>query len=448
MENVKTNHKLMNIIIITLTIIIIFSFFIGFYFEENSAGGGVVPELHHHWKNFQIFLNNDFLTAINLTKGGSDKFGMNYDSSRTPLVPIIQAFFLSFVELNQEFVPEELFNFRAVIFSISLMGPIIFYYCLKKKFTSTPKVLLILLPISVLFLSPYYRTSAFWGFAENYTFLSMLLSYFYYQKLIDFKKDQPKKNINFNLFLITFFSSLCVYFDVKAIIVPILCYFFILRSNLPIKSILVTTIYYLIFSLPMIYLFFLWKGPIPPTQMLARDAGFAFYIENIGYSISIISFYLLPLIFFKHDNFNSVVKLLTKKKFIIFSILSIFYIVFLNYFFDFSNQIFLGKGIIHKVIELLSENENLKILITNFAFIISIFIIVLFVDKKLDIFIILFFISFSCISLWLFQEYFDPIILIFAFTFFGTQLYITAPKVLLLTSYQSLFLISAIIYYN
>ena len=95
----------------SLTAIIFISFIVGFFLEENAAGGGNISELRFHWQNFQLFLNNDFLTAINLTAGGTDALGNTYASSRSPLIPIIQSFFISFFNVNKTFIPEDLFYF-------------------------------------------------------------------------------------------------------------------------------------------------------------------------------------------------------------------------------------------------------------------------------------------------------------------------------------------------
>ena len=186
-SNVTLNQVILNNL---LTAVIFISFIVGFFLEENSAGGGNIDELKHHWRNFQLFLNNDFFTAIKLTAGGSDALGNSYSSSRTPLIPIIQAFFISFFNVKKIFIPEDLFYFRFVIFILSLSAPIIFYKCLRKKFLFTQKDQLLLLSSLILLLSPYFRTSAYWGYTENFTFIAMLLSYYFLYNLI--KSDLVK----------------------------------------------------------------------------------------------------------------------------------------------------------------------------------------------------------------------------------------------------------------
>jgi len=426
--------------------LLIFGYFVtGLFFLENAAGGGNIRELNHHWENFQMFLNNNFYDAINLTKGGTDAYGMTYDSSRSPLVPIVQAFFLSFFNISKEYIPENLFYFRFIVFLISLLTPFFFYLCLKKKFTLVEDHLLILLSFSVLLLSPYFRTSAYWGYAENYTFISMLLSYYFVFDFIN--KNKNIKKIKEKIIYITFFSSLCVYFDVKAIIIPILCYYFICISLISQKNKFFATLLYLFFSLPYIYLIYLWQSPIPPAPTFDRSFGSQIFIENIGYSLSIIAFYMFPMLFFKINSFKELNKIFTKKKLIYFFIVSLLYLLALNISYDFNAKLFLGKGFLHKFIELFFESQNLKILFTNFGFLFSILILFLYVNTILDLFIILFFILMSLVSSWLQQEYFDPIMLLLIFTFFSTKIFISNKKILFLTTYQFIFLIGSILYY-
>jgi len=433
---------------ISLILLIATSYIFGFLFQENSAGGGTIGELNHHWENFQLFLNNDFLNAIELTKGGKDSLGMDYDSSRTPLLSILQAFFLSFFDVSKEFKPEELTYFKLISFSISLFIPFVFYLCLKKKYKETSDIILVLLSVSILLLSPYFRTSAFWGFAENCTLLSMLLSYYFLFDFISLTKSGKTNELKIKIFYVTFFSSLCVYFDVKAAIIPLLCFFVIIKSNINLKNKSLAMFYYIIFSLPFLYFFYLWGGPIPPEQIEGRQAGFNIFLENIGYSISIISFYILPLLLFKFKSIKELKSFLVYKRIYIFFTITVLYLVALNLFFDYNSQIFLGKGFLHKTIEILIENGTLKVILTNISFFICILILFLFFDQKLDYFIILFFIISSSFSSWLFQEYFDPIILLLAFTFFSTKIFITSKNTLFLFAYQSVFLVSAILYYN
>ena len=145
-----------------LILLSISSFFIGFIYGENSAGAGSAKgDFPLLWKNLQVFLNNDIITALNFT----NDLDSGYKSSRTPLLYILHAYLNPFAE-------NKVFFIRSV-FIISLTGPVIFYFCLKQKFKRCDNLLLILVS-SILFLSPYFRTSSYWGLEENLSIISPL----------------------------------------------------------------------------------------------------------------------------------------------------------------------------------------------------------------------------------------------------------------------------------
>ena len=91
------NQNKSTYLIFSLTIIVYLSFFLGFFFDENSAGaGGYSRDFSLNWNNLQIFLNNDFMTAVNSTDGTDAN--NNYRSSRAPLVYILHSLLNPFVE--------------------------------------------------------------------------------------------------------------------------------------------------------------------------------------------------------------------------------------------------------------------------------------------------------------------------------------------------------------
>ena len=109
--------------------LIIFSFFQGFYQNENSAGaGGYNGDITWILENIEIFKNNNLKNAI---------LNDNLFGNRTPLIYIIHDL------LNPFFYEYE--KFRIIIFLLSLVGPVIIYFCLKIRFPHTNKELIILL---------------------------------------------------------------------------------------------------------------------------------------------------------------------------------------------------------------------------------------------------------------------------------------------------------------
>ena len=196
-------YKFTSIFLITLAI---FSYFFGFYLDENSAGaGGHAGDFSIIYNNFQIFLKYDLEEAI---------AHHDYFDSRPPTSYILHKLFNPFAEGQ--------INYRRSVFFISFFIPILFYFCLKQKFKKEENLLLILIS-STIFLSPYFRTSAYWGLQENYGFIFLLLT-FLSIIFLNKKNNQFTFKIYIQLLIVTFFSSACIYFDQKLIIIPIICF--------------------------------------------------------------------------------------------------------------------------------------------------------------------------------------------------------------------------------
>ena len=154
---------------------------------------------------------------------------------------------------------------------------------------------------SVILISPYYRTSAYWALDENYSFISLLISFLFLNKFIEFNEEKVNGKKYLQLLLLTFFSSLCVYFDPRLIIIPIICLFKIIRSEKKLNLKMLSILFYMFFSLPYIYLIILWDNIIPPNFAEGRGLGSGFFFGNIGYLSTMIAFYLFPLLFlFSH----------------------------------------------------------------------------------------------------------------------------------------------------
>ena len=206
----KNNYKILSFILIFLSLS---SFFLGFYLDENSAGGGLYTgDWKFAWPNLQIFLNNDISEGI---------IHENLLTNRTPLLYILHKLF-------NPFAGSEI-GYRRSVFIFSLLIPVLFYLCLKLKFKKEDNLLLALIA-STIFLSPYFRTSSYWGLEENYGLISLLFSFIFLNFFLENKQENNYK-IYFQLFLSIFFSSLCIYFDQKLLIVPIICFLTIITSK-------------------------------------------------------------------------------------------------------------------------------------------------------------------------------------------------------------------------
>ncbi len=415
----------------TLIILVILSFFFGFYLDESSFGaGGYNGDFEHIYTNLEFFLKNDLTTSI---------ANPAYHDSRPPTSYILHEALNPFVE--------DKINFRRSVLFISLLVPILFYFCLKQKFNNVENLLLILLS-STIFLSPYFRTSAFWGLQENYGLIFLLLT-FLSTRFLNEQNNQLIYKKYIKLFSITFLSSACIYFDQKLIIVPIICFFEIISSKHLMKFKIFSTFCYFIFSLPYIYLMVVWGTLIPSGPTAARKFGEVLHMDHLGYASTIIAFYLLPLLFFKGEKLILLIKnLFIDKKNHLLIIFSFLYLIYLIIFFDFNEEYTLGNGFIHKISILIFKDYLYKSIFIYFSFFVSWLIILIYFNKNLKDYLILSYLLFLPIFVWpLFQEYFDPLILILAFTFFSSKIYINYKNSIILFIYLSIFLVGSNVYY-
>ena len=432
---IKNNYKFFSFVLIFLSLL---SFFLGFHLDENSAGGGsYLGDWSFLWPNLKLFINNDLYTAITHE---------NFLSNRSPLLYMMHASLNPFVE--------NVIAYRRSVFIISLSVPVLFYFCLKQKFNNKDNLLLILIA-STIFLSPYFRTSSYWGLEENYGIISLLLTFLFLNFFLKNKNEYGYK-IYFQLFLLIFFSSLCIYFDQKLLIIPIICFLSIITSKKIIKLKLFSICFYFILSLPYIYLIILWDGIFPNTLTSARNLGDKLYLDHIGYTTTIIAFYFVPFLLFKGKDLSTEIKnFFLKKNNYYLILLFCIYILYLLVLSNFLGQNALntdvssGKGFIHKSSLILFKNNFIiREIFIYFSFLISWVIVLIFIGKSFkNGLILLYFFLASVLTLPLMQEYFDPLIFIMIFTFFSSKLFITYKNVIILFFYFSIFLVGSNIYY-
>jgi|TARA_B110000438_G_scaffold301813_1_gene357708 hypothetical protein len=406
------------------------SYIFGFYFDENAAGGGGYKgDITLIYSNVQLFLENDIITATT---------HFDYASSRLPGIYIFHKLFNPFVD-NVE-------SYRKSIFFISFLLPILFFLCLKKNFKEA-SIGTLLLVSSTIFLSPYFRTSAFWGLEENLSLIFVLLSYLSVSYFLNNTKLKFTKKL-ICLFLVTFLSSLTFYFDSKLIIIPFLCFVKIILSNEEIKTKFVATIFYCIFSIPALYTFVLWGGIMPVDAQESRLIGEKFFPEHVGYAMSIIAFYSLPILFFKKNIVELLKGLFLDRINLYLIFIFVLYVISLTIFFNFEEQSLLGKGIIFKLSNFFFNDLLIQQFFTYLGFIISWIIILLILDKKIiNVLYLGYFIVFSFISYPIYHEYFDPLVVLMLFTYLKTSLKINQMASYVVFTYLLFVLISADIYY-
>ena len=417
-----------------LIILSISSYFIGFKYSENSAGGGPADYIHV-WSNLQTFLNNSIVDGVHLTATYDSE---TYLSARTPLVYI-------FHKLFNPFVGNEIL-FKRSVFFMSFLVPILFYLSLKEKFRKEENLLLALIS-SVIFLSPYFRTSSYWALEENFSFIALLISFLFLNKFL--RNGNSLWQNYYQLFLTVFFSSACVYFDQKFIIIPIICFAKIIFSDKSLKLKFYSFFIYFIFSLPFIYLIILWENIIPTRDAVARGVGNQIFFHHLGYVFTILAFYFLPLLLFKSENLSKLIKnFFSQRKNYYFVSVFLIYLIYLLFFHNYSEERLLGKGFIHKAAILLFKDIFLQKLFIYCSFFFSWIVILIYLNDSIkNKLIISYFFLLSIFVFPLMQEYFDPLIILMAFTFFDSKFLLNYKKSIFLYFYLSVLLIFSNIYY-
>lgn len=430
-----------NFILLAFSILIYISYFFGFYFSENSIGsGGYDGDLVWIWNNFQLFKKNNLIEAIN----HPDFFG-----NRTPLLYVLNKVFNPFLE--------NLDKYRLSIFLFSLLGPYIFYLCLKEKFKNSKKEELILIS-SLLLLSPFYRTTAIWGMEINYGIISMLGSIYFWLKI-----NTKKQNSFVNIFNLVFFSSLTVYFDQKLLFVPILSLLkiFLVKKEFNIK--IISILLYLLFSLPFLYFIIQWKGIVPSATIIANPeasnsiGNFNLDFYNLAYATTMMGLYLLPLIvFFQNFSSSNYIKFLKLNFWKFLSIFIIYMSIFIYFdWFNISqsklptyhNQTY-GLGFINKFSYIFFDNIFYRKIFLVFSFLFFWIVVYSFFNNNfINFFIIIFFYFISLLLTPLMQEYFDPYIFVVAILYFEMNFNINFKNILYLMFYNLALLLGAIIYY-
>ena len=431
----EKNQKIENIILKILILVIVFSYFIGFYFNENSAGGGEGDFTTWTFRNLVFFDSFNLQEALGVVN--IDSSSKVFQSSRLPGFYVFNKFFNPFTN--------DPYQFRLSILILSLLVPIIFYFSLILKFKDTNKIYLLFLA-SLILLSPYFRTSAIWGNEENLAYITLVGSYYF---LLKYLKFQKQKLLSLTFLIIT--SSLCVYFDQKFTLVPAICFFIIFFSEKDLKLKAFTILLYTLLALPVFYLFFTWGGLMPPVDQVGRNVRLGdHYLQNIGYALTMISFYLVPFIiaFLLEKKKVNYLFSLNKNEIFVYLLSSIYLIYFLFYY-DISSDVLVGKGVIYKFSILVADNLFFQKIIISVGILISIkFILLIFEKNFSNIFLILFLILTPIFYRPVLQEYYDPLIFILLFTFFKPKFLISFKNLMILFSFFTFFLTFANIYYS
>jgi hypothetical protein len=257
---------------------------------------------------------------------------------------------------------------------------------------------MLMLLSSALFLSPYFRTGAFWVMPETFTFF-FLIPACYYLHLIFYNN---KTNILANNIFLTVFASLTLYSRQQYIFLPLIHFVCLLFYNKNIKIIGLIGLLYLLFSLPGFYTLYLWGTFSDYTSVHALNyVSYQYILKNLFVILSIIFFYSLPLLFIHYQYFK---KELINKLFVYRFIILFFVLSFFIFNIEYSS---LGGGVFLKFTQFfLNKNYILLAFLSSFVILL---LFNLFKKKEILIFVfIIFFIFNLAITEIIFQEWFDP----------------------------------------
>ena len=385
-------EKDLNILKYSYLILILSFYFFGFFQRENIAGGAEQDFLKFTWPVINSFKENFFYTLENYGSFGEGSF---------PLFHILNAY------LNP-FTFNEIY-FQGSITLISLLNIVFFAKIIKKRLRISQIDSIIF--SSVLLFLPFFRSSAYWGITENLGWLFLILSINFY---LDYESKDSKKRTLFHIFLICIFSSLALYTRPYLVFFPIFImltflfkrdYFFILRAGL----------FYFLFSLPVFYLLYLWGGIFYElgsnnTSLVADYHNPKFILKNLVIFSSILLFYLTP---FKLSEWIKSSPSVDTKQLLIFIIIFGF-LILLNYYhiFDYLKSTTLGGGVILKINQIFFDNFVLFLFISTIGFLLI--YDYFFISKKN--FILLISLIIFCFPKHIFQEYYEPLVIIIALT--------------------------------
>lgn len=372
-----------------ITIYLIFSLtlFLGFFFEENTSGGAKMD--HEYLLPFIKNFTFDFSSGL--------KTFLNNSASliHSPIFYMLMSLFLK--------IFGDLSILKAMYLIVSLILPYFFFKILKIKFNGNYDYTFYL--SLIIFLSPYFRSSAIWLLGDNLSLIFFSLSIFFFLQF-----DQKKNNKL--IFISLTFLIACCYIRYYYCIF-FLYYLFYYYQNLSRELLFKILFFSFLLSFPAVLYF---SYIIIEFDFLKTLDSFGKidYLNSGIIVLTIILFYILPFII---DKENSLVNYYKQKTKIILIYLSIFFIICLiNYFFlndliKFSQR---GGGVFLKFLRLFGLDETLPML---FLALVSLLILdFIFKEDRVSNYLILFTIIISLPMTTIYQKYLDPL---FFLIFFG-----------------------------
>ena len=388
-----------NISIIYL--LLYFSLIIGFYFNEDFALGYISDYTVHINKVIPLFDANFSESFLNF-------HALDTVTNHSPIY-IVFLLILKKISFNDTFL-------RLISLHLSLLIPYFFYLCLRLQYKFKVNDITILLP-AIIFISPYFRSAAFWVGSETISLIFLSFCFYFFLKYQNSKKKELSYIIFNTLFLALaayirpVYALFSIYFFVR--------YYFDLNISLKLLFYIVANI---LLSFPAVYYTF-----VLDINFLQYSPyvwfRFSELINKFSITLTILFFYSIPFLlpnFKKNFQINNL-----KIKNLILSIISLFLLIF---YFDYS--LIYGGGFFYKLSILIFENNYLFYIFFFISLNAFILIFANFTNNKgrffdLTLFLILIFLEIDNIY---FHETYDPLLYFVYFLLIRNRLYFNFAK--------------------
>ena len=375
------NYKKLKISYLILSVSLI-SYFYGFYIREISNGAAHTDLQLHIWLLVNDFKLNFYETLNNY---------LSYKEATFPFYHIFQS------KLNPFLSNYIFYTLSNSILNLGIL--IVFFYFINKKqiFTNTNIPIIL---CSIFLLSPWFRSTSFWGTTENFALFFAIPACFYLGQLFENSKNFKKD------FLLILFLSLSIYSRQQYLFLVFSHIFFLIlfcERNRVINNFLI----YFALSIPGLITYYIWGvfDNLNNATSASDYISLNYIFKNIPKISTLLFFYILPIIFL---NLKKIIKITINKNFtFVFLLIFILKIIL---FLDIEYPKMGGGYIIKFNYFFLDNNMYMPIFISSLFFSL---LIVLFKKKYMNYY---FFVL--CIYIivglpdHLYQEWFDPFYLI------------------------------------
>ena len=370
-----------------LIFLLLSGYFLGFYLREITNGAGHIDLEHFIWL-IVIDLKQDYFETIR-----------NYQSYGEATFP----FFHSFQSFFNPATKNLFYCLNNTIFNLLII--FIFYQFLKLKRIDFENNFLVNLIPFIILLSPWFRSSSYWGMTENLSFFFLIPSLYFLNLLIQ-KKTSFKNNL-----ILTVLISLTLYARQQFLFLAVFHILILLLNNNK-KELIFTIVIYSLLSLPGFYVLHIWGVFKDISQATTASSGLS--LENILLNVPKISslffFYSIPIVLI---NFSRFLKIFFSRKCLLIFIIVLFikYLLFNDINYPFKS----GGYIVKFNYFFLNNDPKLLILISSvfFAYIIS---ILKSNNYKYFLILPLIYLNYGFVNS-VYQEWFDPLYL-FAYYIF------------------------------